>query len=93
MMAKKFTLLLHCSHCGGTRNYQTLRPAEWLQHLQIASLSSEVSIPMLKMTYLHVLVWAGEGVWSQWQVLRWEVSQEGRKWGRKGRQQLEGRDI
>jgi len=48
---------------------------------------------MLKMTYLHVLVWAGEGVWSQWQVLRWEVSQEGRKWGRKGRQQLEGRDI
>jgi len=43
---------------------------------------------MLKITYLCVLVWAGEGVWSQWQVLRWEVSHEGRQWGRKEKQQL-----
>jgi len=37
---------------------------------------------MLQMAYLCVLVWAGEGVWSQWQVLRWKVSLEGRQWKR-----------
>ena len=61
---------------------QTLRPAEWLQQPQIASLGSEANTPMLQMTYLRVLVWAGEGVRSQWQVLRWEVSLEGQHWER-----------
>ena len=57
-----------------------LHPAEWLQQPQVASLGSEANTPMLQMAYLCVLVWAGEGVWSQWQVLRWEVSLEGRQW-------------
>jgi len=61
---------------------QMLHTAEWLQQPQIASLSSEANTPTLQMTYLCVLVWAGEGVWSQWQVLRWEVSLEGRQWER-----------
>ena len=64
-----------------------------LQQLQIASLGPEANTPVLKMTYLCVLVCTGEGMWSQWHVLRWEVSQEGRQWGRKERQQLEGRDV
>jgi len=42
------------------------------------------------MTYLCVLVWAGERVWSQWQVLKWEVSQEGQQWERMEKQELEG---
>ena len=54
--------------------------AEWLQQPQTASLLSKANTLMLQMAYLCVLVWAGEGVWSQWQVLRWEVSLEGRQW-------------
>jgi len=75
-MAKK--TLFGCF--AATVEVQTLRPAEWLQQPQVASLDSEANIPMLQMAYLCVLVWAGEGVWSQWQVQRWEVSLEGRQW-------------
>ena len=56
--------------------------AEWLQQPQTASLLSKANTLMLQMAYLCVLVWAGEGVWSRWQVLRWEVSLEGRQWER-----------
>ena len=71
-------------HCFAASIELETCPAEWLQQLQIASLGSEANTPMLKMTYLCVLVWAGEGVWSHWQVLRWEGSREDRQEMRAG---------
>ena len=41
-------------------------------------LTSDIHVVCL-VTYLHVLVGDGEGVWSQWQVPWWKVSQEDRR--------------
>ena len=45
------------------------------------------------MTYLCVVVWAGEGVWSQWQVLSLGVSQEDQKGGEEEGEDLERQEI